>query len=488
MSEITIMDIIYTFRYRWKLFLSVFLLTVLLAIIYIFVAKPKYEVKAVVKADIFSNKITGLKFANERQGILERQLIPMTPIDKVGSEIELIKSRAILGRVIFDKGLNIKAKLPEGYYLSYRKTLVDTVQQEFNFDIEIDGNEVHIIDIRDKREVCSGSIGDTLECGLFRVAIDGTGKGGKGRLQFVKPSDTYNEWKEAVSVDQQGLTDLINIIVSHDSVELSREVANSLAKYYVNYEAKVSRELISKIRKQLLMLLDSTNLKITQLNAKLRDMKMDTIPVLSFALDAMTDKAVAEALKWYFRNPGDPKLENLSKEFTKRQFEYYDTYELYKTIIRDRNMIIKALHEVDLYEAGVVPSSYVVAWASMPSKPVWPRKKLILLISIILGIILAMGIVLIYDLVDRRVNSPLQVKRIMERSLPIFFSTGELKRYIIIKGWDRIHCIGNGPEDLKSYPLEEAAAVCINPRGMDSLELLQILKSVEQKPVVLLFK
>ena len=289
-------------------------------------------------------------------------------------------------------------------------------------------------------------------------------------------------------MDQQGLTDLINITVNHDSIHLSREIANSLASYYVNYEAKISRKLISKIRNQLLILLDSTNRKINQLNARLKAMKMDTIPVLSFALDAMTDKAVAEALKWYFRNPGDPKLKNLSKEFTKRQFEYYNTYEMYKTIVMDRNMVIKALHEVDLYEAGVVPSSYVVAWASLPSEPVWPRKKLIILIGIVLGIILAMGIVLLYDLIDRRINSPLQLKRVMGGDYPVFFSRNSLRKFIALNGWDRIHCMGKGPEDIESYPMDEANAVCINPRGMDSLELIQVLRKAEQKPIVFLFE
>ena len=487
MSEITILDIIYTFRYRWKLFLSVFLLTILLAILYIFIAKPKYEIKAVVKADIFSNKITGLKLANDYQGILEKQLVPMTPIDKVGSEIELIKSRAILGKVIFDMGLNLKAKLPEGYHIAFRKTLVDTVQQEFRYNVSINNGKVSIFQRGD--EICAGNVGDTLNCNLFLVAIEGNGSGGKGKIKFIKPSEVFEEWKGAVSVDQEGLTDLINITVSHDSLDLSREVANQLAIYYVNYETKVSKGLMARIRDQLLVLLDSTEKKIKFLNKYLEEMKMDTIPVLSFALDAMTDKAVAEALKWYFRNPGDPKLKNLSKEFTKRQFKYYDTYELYKTIVDDRNKIIQALHEVDLYEAGVVPSSYVVAWASLPSEPVWPRKKLILLISIVFGLILAMIVVLLYDFLDSRINSPLQLKRLFGGRYPLFFSTKQLKKYLLLNQWERIYCTGGKLEGIEIAPSMEAApAVCINPRGLDSLELIQMVRRVGEKPIVFLFE
>ncbi len=486
MSEITIMDIIHTFRYRWKLFLSIFLITVLLSVIYIVVAKPKYEVKAVVKAEIFSNKILGLRLANKYQGIIEKKLIPMTPIDKVGSEIELIKSRAILGKVIFDMGLNIKAKLPPGYWVAYRKTVVDTVQSGFLYRVNIEGGKIKIQE--SNNTVCEGEVGDTIDCNLFLISIEGKGKGGKGVIEFVKPSKSFDDWKGVVSVDQQGLTDLINITVSHDSVKLSREVANRLALYYVNYETKVTIDIVSRIRTRLLALLDSTQRRIDELNRLLESIKTDTIPVLSFALDAMTDKAVAEALKWYFRNPGDPKLRNLSKKFTEKQFRYYELYELYTTIVEDRNEIVKALHEVDMNEAGIVPSSYVVAWASLPSKPVWPRKKLIILIGIVLGIILAMGIVLIYDLMDRRINSPLQLKRLAGGKYPVFFSPNNLKKYLALRGWEKVHCIGKGPDDIGNYPLEDAVAVCINPRGMDSMEFIHVLRSAEQKPVVFLFK
>ncbi len=486
MSEITITDILLTFRYRWKLFLSIFLFSVLLSILYLIVAKPKYEVKAVVKAEIFSNKILGLRLANKYQGIIEKKLIPMTPIDKVGSEIELIKSRAILGRVIFDMGLNIKAKLPSGYKVAYKKTVIDTIQSDLVYQVIIENGQVNIS--RGQQKICQGNIGDTINCNLFIISIVGNGKGGKGTIRFIKPSTTFEDWKGVVSVDQQGLTDLINITVSHDSLKLSREVANRLALYYVNYETKVTRDIVSKIRTRLLALLDSTQKKIDDLNKQLEIMKMDTIPVLSFALDAMTDKAVAEALKWYFRNPGDPKLRNLSKKFTERQFRYYELYELYTTIVEDRNEIVKALHEVDMNEAGIVPSSYVVAWASLPSEPVWPRKKLIILIGIVLGIILAMGIVLLYDLIDRRINSPLQLKRVMGGDYPVFFSRNSLRKFIALNGWDRIHCMGKGPEDIESYPMDEANAVCINPRGMDSLELIQVLRKAEQKPIVFLFE
>ncbi len=486
MSEITIMDIIYAFRYRWKLFLSTFFIIVALAIIYILVAKPKYEVKSVVKADIFSNKIIGLKLANRYQGIIEKELVPMTPIDKIGTEIELIKSRAILGRVIFDMGLNIKAHLPDGYFLAYRKTIVDTLQKGLTYDIAIDGGRVSLLS--GDKEICSGNTGDTLNCKYFLIAIEGKGGSGRGRLEFIRPSEIYDEWKGAVSVDQEGLTGLINIVVSHDSLEISREVANRIALYYVNYETVVSKELMKKIRKQLLALLDSTDRKISSISKQLEELKRDSIPVLSFALDAMTDKAVAEALKWYFRNPSDPRLKDLSRKFTARQFEYYSLYKLYTTLVEDRNEIVKALHEVDLNEAGFVPSSYVVAWASIPASPVWPRKKLILLISIVLGIILAMGMVLIYDLIDRRVNSPLQLKRILGGDYPVFFSPSSLKRYLALKGWDRVHCRGKGVDEIGDYSLEEAEVVCVNPRGMDSMELMEMIRELKQKPVIFLFK
>jgi len=448
MGEISILDILYTFRYRWKLFLSIVLGTILLGVAFLLLAKPKYEVKAVVKANVYNPYIRGLKFTN----LMDQRLIPMTPVDKIGSEIELIKSRAILGKVIFDMGLNLDVKLPKGYHVTYKKTLVDTLQTSLSYDLSIEGSSIKIS--HSGQEVCGGSLGDTIDCKLFLLAIEGEGNGGEGSIFYKKPSDAYEEWKGLISIDQEGLTDLISIIVTHDSLQLSREIANRLAESYVSYEVQLSKRLMSNIKDQLLALLDSTEREIAKLNKKLRQLKMDTIPILSFALDAMTDKAVAEALKWYFKNPSDPKLRSLSKAFTQKQFDYYETYEKYRTIVKDYTQIIQALHEADLHEAGFVPSAYIVTHASIPSNPIWPRKKLILLVSLVLGIILAMLAVLLYDWVDRSIRSPLQLKRLLKEDFPIFYDAEKLRTYVSINGWEKIYCIGKGPDDLKtaSFP------------------------------------
>lgn len=481
MSEITIWDIILVFRYRWKLFLSIFFSVLILSVLYIFLAKPRYEVKAVVKANIYNPYIRGLVYT----GLVDQRLIPMTPVDKIGSEIALLKSRAILGRVIFDLGLNLKFSLPEGYSVIYKRTLVDTIPEYRHHDLKIKND--HISVFKDSVEVCGGEVGDTIDCKIFEFALSGRGDG-DGSIIYKKPSDVYEEWKGKVSVDQEGLTDLIDIIVTHDSVELSREVANRMALTYVDFNIEVEKKIIEKIRSQLNLLLDSTTRNIDNIVDTMVEVKKDSLPVMPFALDAMTHEAVAEVVKKYLNQPHDPELVKFSRAFPPKQFKFYDLYNKFKTYVWERDEILKALHEADLKEANTVSQSYIIAWASIPSKPVWPRKKLILLVGIILGAILALMGVLIYDAIDRKVQTPLQVKRLFSSRYPVLSGTKALFRYLLLNGYSRVFCGEKVPGIETVNSIDEAEAVCINPRGKDMFQLLREVNAIPEKPIIFFFK
>ena len=481
MSEITIWDIILVFRYRWKLFLSIFFSVLILSVLYIFLAKPRYEVKAVVKANIYNPYIRGLVYT----GLVDQRLIPMTPVDKIGSEIALLKSRAILGKVIFDLGLNLKFRLPEGYSVIYKRTLVDTIPEFHRYELKV--GEGHVGVFKDGSQVCGGLVGDTIDCGIFEFALSGGGNG-SGNLIYKKPSDVYNEWKDKVYIDQEGLTDLIDIIVNHDSVELSKEVANRMALTYVNFNIELERKIISKIRSQLRVLLDSTNRNLNILMDSIVELKRDSLSVIPFALDAMTHEAVAEVVKKYLEQPQDPELVKFSKVFPEKQFKYHDLYSRFKTVLRERDTLLMALHEADLKEANTVSPSYIVAWASIPSKPVWPRKKLILLVAVVLGAILALMGVLIYDAFDRKVQTPLQVKRLFSGRYPVLSGTKSLLRYLLLNGYNRVFCREEVPGMETVNSIDEADAVCIDPRGKDIFQLLREVNAITGKPIIFFFK
>ena len=147
-----------------------------------------------------------------------------------------------------------------------------------------------------------------------------------------------------------------------------------------------------------------------------------------------------------------------------------------------------ALHEADLKEANTVSPSYVVAWASIPSSPVWPRKKLILLIAMVLGIILAMIVVLIYDLVDERIQTPLQLKRLFSSKYPVVVGMKSLQRFILFNGYKRVFCDYDIPGVKRADSIDGADAVCMDPRGVGISELLRKVRDISGKPVIFFFK
>jgi len=102
MKHISIIDILNSLKARWKLIFLLIILFLIFGLMIIFFSKPIYKPTAIVKVDVYE------VIPKIGQEVAYKGLLPSVPLDKVGSQIEIIK--IISGEVLKNNGVNLILK------------------------------------------------------------------------------------------------------------------------------------------------------------------------------------------------------------------------------------------------------------------------------------------------------------------------------------------------------------------------------------------
>jgi hypothetical protein len=227
MRHILISDILLSIALRWKVLITIVLLFVVIAFAYIIFSKPVYELTSLVKANVFE-----LYPRWPSQSAYER-LVPTTPIDRMGTQLEVVKVLAM--NVLKDKGVNLEFKLPKGLIVEDKKTNIG-IMGSMTFELEINGDSINVF--KNNKLLCSGTIEKTVDCQYFSFKLKKNTNFSqlKGKIIYKNFKKVIDDWmKNKVFISQEGLTDIIKISVEHHDPYLASKIADEIAKSYVDY-------------------------------------------------------------------------------------------------------------------------------------------------------------------------------------------------------------------------------------------------------------
>ncbi|MEO0202554.1 MAG: GNVR domain-containing protein [candidate division WOR-3 bacterium] len=481
MNHINLIDILLAIYLRWRVFLSVFSIFIISTIVYIIITKPIYSPTSIVKANIYETVPTWVA------DLLQQRLVPTTPVDRMASQIELIK---VLSRsVLKEEGINLEFKIPKKLFkISKKSTIIDTIRKDLKFDIILYPESALVFE--SKKLICSGRFSKVINCNYFSFSIEKLREFDvplKGKIYYYDFSKTVDSWLEnKISIHQIGISDLIKISVESDDPEYAVLLANKIAQKYVDYSIEEEKELAKQTRKKLEVFYEEAVKRVDSLKNLIKSLKIDTIPLVSYILDfGLGNEPMAKIVERYFNNPGDKILEKISREYISKSLTLEEIYSAYNILISQRNSLAALIENTKLVEAKTVSVAKIIDYAKIPPGPKWPKKLLLIILSIISGFIFGIVITLLWDRYDNKIYTPLKLKTTLNNNLTIFYNIQELKAFLLTNGINKIYSNENLEGIEKTNPEEAEIHIYKINKGITKNELLDLLKNSNKKKVIL---
>ncbi|MEO0223562.1 MAG: Wzz/FepE/Etk N-terminal domain-containing protein [candidate division WOR-3 bacterium] len=472
MKHISILDIFYTLKERWKIIIISMIIFILIGIIIIITSKPIYKPTAIVKVDVYE------VIPKIGQEVLYKGLLPSVPFDKVGSQVEIIK--IISGEVLKDNGVNLKFNVPNSIKVDMKKTIIDTIKKNLVFDLKIKDDSISVFD--KKILICSGTFNQQINCPLFSFELKklkSINKQITGKIIYENYPKTIENWmKNKVSINQEGITDLIKISVEDEDKLLAVKIANDIANRYIDWSLEQERRVAKLSKVQLEKLLDEINKQLDSLKQLQSKVRLDSLTLVSYLLEfrsGLSSEALAEIIKKLISNPNDNYLRRIIERYYSKDIDYAIFNSQVVSNLSRRDSIISSIIGAEIAIAKTVSPAYVVAYASEPYKPIWPNKRQIIIFSLFIGLIFGAIFSITYDFIDRKISTILQLKRWTHlENVNFFYNLNELKTYLIINKSKKFHF--NYPiEGFENYQrdISNEYVIIIN-KGLDIYNYIEI--------------
>lgn len=266
-KEITFDEIIHTiFRRKKTIFITV-LSFLILALLFNFFSKSKYKAETVLKKEYTSDR-TSYRDEFERRFALQT-------MDELFTEIEMIKTRSVLEKVIKELGLSLiiteiehargKSHTINGSLVEYEWYLKehDPTQSIFPiiYDVEIlpttKDYEYYIIKSRDEilelydkktdnlvftTQLSAGTL--TLPFFKARINWPGADTGDKIYLLLNNDEKTYKKLEKSISISRKSKTSIFTLSVISELPEMAQLLANTIANKYREARLEQKRQTI----------------------------------------------------------------------------------------------------------------------------------------------------------------------------------------------------------------------------------------------------
>ncbi len=239
------------YRHR-VLIITVFLLTTISAWVFSMLSEPVYEASSVVK----------LALKETRLNVIPEISPSLRTVDPVQSQIEIIKSRALLENLVMKHGLNVSFLTPVD---AFEFDTIWTTRQakEGIYTIKFKDEYFQVI-APDGTIIGNGRLGELFDGEILGFLIRPKKKNYPLIVKFVvtSPDRVALSLKGIFKVTQKGQTDLAVISARGSSPEFVKKMADALADEYVAFtlyglqeEAKALRrfleEQLKKVEKEL---------------------------------------------------------------------------------------------------------------------------------------------------------------------------------------------------------------------------------------------
>lgn len=470
-DTIDLRDLFFSLIAQWKLIVLCIILSVIAAFLYLRITPDTYSVNALVQVE--ESKGTSAALLGDLSNLMETKQPAQT-------EIEILKSRLVLGNVIHKLHLDIKISgtnnsltdrllSPPEYRTEYTEESVIFYDDNKTFKIQklevpepyqnkplilqFSQNKFNLIDLDTEQVVFSGLLNqdNTLQqdIGLWQVSIFTQDQFNHHYLitkqslisKIAEMSDNYTVAEKGKLSGILGLT-----YQGQDSVHITQVLNAILAAYaHQNIERssaetaqtlKFLDEQLPELRQQL----DQAEREFNQFRQKHNtvDVNKESELYLTQSIRLETQKAeleqkVAETSARFTsehpvmqqmeaqRNAIDKKiaeLNNTLKQLPDLQRRYLQLYREVEVKQQLYTALLNSYQQLRIAKAGEIGNVRIIDQAISPIEPIKPKKAIILLLSIFIGGFLGVFIALLRNMMRSGIKDAAQIEQ--ELDLPVY--------------------------------------------------------------------
>ncbi|HHU4070459.1 TPA: polysaccharide biosynthesis tyrosine autokinase [Klebsiella quasipneumoniae] len=431
-----------------KLIISVTSLFTLIALIYAIFATPIYQADALIQVE--------QKQANAILSNLTQMLPDSQP--QSAPEIALIQSRMILGKTVDD--LNLQARVKEKYFPLLGRGFARLMgNKEGNISISrlyINGDDTEepkvFLTVKDKNNysiqmgdtVFNGKVGELLEENGISLKVDSidAAPGNEFVVAYVSRLKAITDLQDSLIVADQGKdTGMLTLSLTGDNPLLIERILNSVSENYlaqnIARQAAQDAKSLEFLSKQLPQVRGDLDLSEDKLNQYRRlndsvDLSLEAKAVLDqivnvdnqlneltfreseisqlYTKEHPTYKALMEKRKTL----QDEKIK-LNKRVSAMPETQQEILRLSRDVESGRAVYMQLLNrqqELNIAKSSAIGNVRIIDDAVTQTKPVKPKKILILLAGIVFGGMVSVGLVLLRVLLRRGIETPEQLEEV----------------------------------------------------------------------------
>lgn len=478
-DEIDLGELLGTFLDNKWLILSITVIALSLGTAKAFLDNPIYKTDAMLQIEEHSQSLGGLEALS---GLMETKL-------PVLAEIELIKSRMILGETVKNLSLDVIAKpkyfpvIGEAMARKFQRVNKDNVvasplfgQDQYAWGgeaIQVDSLNVPIAWIGKELILTAGNEGHyTLSFGDDLVLDGEVGKPANKMMadgeqtislfvsllksrpgtQFslIHLSDTaaIEQLKLVLAATEKGkATGILELTLESNSPESAVQILNEIANIYVrqNVEKKSAeaQKTLEFLEKQLPALKEQLESATTALNDyRTRqgsiDLEIETQGVLAGVVELKTQITLLQQKRDELRQKfteSHPSVVAVDKQIARLQGQMSSQDRKIETLPETQQVILRLSRDVkvntELYttllnnaqtyrvaKAGTVGDVRIIDHAVLPTKPIKPKKPLIVAVAAILGLIVGIAVAFIRKSLHKGVEDPDLIEK--QLNIPVY--------------------------------------------------------------------
>ncbi|BCU63269.1 tyrosine-protein kinase ptk [Acinetobacter bouvetii DSM 14964 = CIP 107468] len=470
-DTIDLKELFFSLIAQWKLIALCVILSLVCALLYLRATPDTYAVNALVQVE--ESKGASAALLGDLSSMIDQK-------QPAQAEIEILKSRLVLGTVIQNLNLDLKISgtqnsftdrlfAPHDYSTEYlsksvvfkddekafevRKFIVPAAYRDKQLELHFAGNKLNIIDPKTDQTVFSGSINANNQLqtpqGLWQVSIF-----------------SQDQFKDAYLIEKQSLPAAVDSILANYAVAEKGKMTGVLG---LNYQGQ-DKQHITKVLNSILAAYSQQNIErrsaesaqtLKFLDEQLPDLKKqldvaerefnkfrqqyNTVDVtkeselyLTQSVTLETQKAeleqkVAEAGAKYTSehpvmqqmnaqltalNKKIGELEGTLKQLPDLQRRYLQLYREVEVKTQLYTALLNSYQQLRIAKAGEIGNVRVVDTAVEPIEPIAPKKLQILILSIFLGGFLGTLLALLRNMMRSGIKDSTQIEN--ELDLPVY--------------------------------------------------------------------
>ncbi|WP_290492829.1 polysaccharide biosynthesis tyrosine autokinase [Alcanivorax sp.] len=444
------------------------LIALSLGVVYGLLATPIYKADALLQVEDKQGGVPGFSELNEL----------FTEESSADAEIQIIRSRMVLGEIIDQLQLDIKVApdrfpffgsigapdpvpefVPKPLFAGYRDSETFVTIEAFQVPEDLEGEAFTLIEENgqpalylDDQKVGSAPLGTSITSEDKRITLElGEWEYGDEPLELVHQTraDAVNQLRGRLSVSEQGkATGIIALSITGPNKARIRVILDAIGETYLlqnikrmSAEAENSLDFLDEQLPEIKEKLTGAEEKLNayRLKSESVDLSLETQSVLErlVAIEAKINELKIKesevsarftrehpAYRTLIQQRGS--LIQEKDELNKQIKELPETQQEVLRLMRDVEVnqeiyvgLLNKVQELRIMKAGTVGSVRIIDKALVQPEPVKPKKALITILAAMLGAMGSVGVVLIRAAFNRGIESPEQLE---EQGISVYAS------------------------------------------------------------------